>query len=70
VTPRDQDGNPIPDEDVNNKMFVVVRNTKSAQNNLVSFELIFKFVNFAFDYSRITSSVEGTSSSLAESSST
>ena len=35
-TPRDQDGNVIPDEDVNNKMFVVVRNTKSAQNNLVS----------------------------------
>jgi len=33
-TPRDQDGNVIPDEDVNNKMFVVVRNTKSAQNNL------------------------------------
>jgi len=33
-TPRDCDGNPIPDEDVNNKMFVVVRNTKSAQNNL------------------------------------
>ena len=25
---------PIPDEDINNKMFVVVRNTKSAQNNL------------------------------------
>lgn len=39
VTPRDQDGNPIPDEDVNNKMFVVVRNTKSAQNNLVSISL-------------------------------
>ena len=35
-TPRDSEGNPIPDEDVNNKMFVVVRNTKSAQNNLVS----------------------------------
>lgn len=35
-TPRDAEGNPIPDEDVNNKMFVVVRNTKSAQNNLVS----------------------------------
>ena len=35
-TPRDEEGNPIPDEDVNNKMFVVVRNTKSAQNNLVS----------------------------------
>lgn len=34
VTPRDQEGNPISDEDVNNKMFVVVRNTKSAQNNL------------------------------------
>jgi len=34
-TPRDSEGNPIPDEDVNNKMFVVVRNTKSAQNNLV-----------------------------------
>ena len=34
MTPRDQDGNPIPDEDINNKMFVVVRNTKSAQNNL------------------------------------
>lgn len=33
-TPRDEEGNPIPDEDVNNKMFVVVRNTKSAQNNL------------------------------------
>lgn len=33
-TPRDKDGNAIPDEDVNNKMFVVVRNTKSAQNNL------------------------------------
>lgn len=33
-TPRDVEGNPIPDEDVNNKMFVVVRNTKSAQNNL------------------------------------
>lgn len=33
-TPRDQEGNAIPDEDVNNKMFVVVRNTKSAQNNL------------------------------------
>lgn len=30
----DSDGNPIVDEDVNNKMFVVVRNTKSAQNNL------------------------------------
>ena len=40
-TPRDQEGNPIPDEDVNNKMFVVVRNTKSAQNNLVS--QLFKF---------------------------
>lgn len=36
VTPRDSDGNPIADEDINNKMFVVVRNTKSAQNNLVS----------------------------------
>lgn len=36
VTPRDQEGNPIADEDINNKMFVVVRNTKSAQNNLVS----------------------------------
>ena len=36
VTPRDQEGNPITDEDINNKMFVVVRNTKSAQNNLVS----------------------------------
>lgn len=35
-TPRDSEGNPIPDEDINNKMFVVVRNTKSAQNNLVS----------------------------------
>ena len=35
-TPRDEQGNPITDEDVNNKMFVVVRNTKSAQNNLVS----------------------------------
>ena len=35
-TPRDEDGNPITDEDINNKMFVVVRNTKSAQNNLVS----------------------------------
>jgi len=34
MTPRDSEGNPIPDEDVNNKMFVVVRNTKSAQNNL------------------------------------
>jgi hypothetical protein len=34
MTPRDNEGNPIPDEDVNNKMFVVVRNTKSAQNNL------------------------------------
>ena len=33
-TPVDGDGNPITDEDVNNKMFVVVRNTKSAQNNL------------------------------------
>lgn len=30
----DSEGNPITDEDVNNKMFVVVRNTKSAQNNL------------------------------------
>ncbi len=30
----DNEGNPITDEDVNNKMFVVVRNTKSAQNNL------------------------------------
>lgn len=30
----DSEGNPIADEDVNNKMFVVVRNTKSAQNNL------------------------------------
>lgn len=29
-TPRDSEGNPIPDEDVNNKMFVVVRNTRSA----------------------------------------
>jgi hypothetical protein len=29
-TPRDQNGEPIADEDVNNKMFVVVRNTKSA----------------------------------------
>jgi hypothetical protein len=28
--PKDNDGNPIPDEDINNKMFVVVRNTKSA----------------------------------------
>ena len=37
-TPRDAEGNPIPDEDVNNKMFVVVRNTKSAQNNLVSIQ--------------------------------
>lgn len=35
-TPRDMNGEPIADEDVNNKMFVVVRNTKSAQNNLVS----------------------------------
>jgi hypothetical protein len=26
----DAEGNPIADEDVNNKMFVVVRNTKSA----------------------------------------
>ncbi len=34
--PLDAEGNPIADEDVNNKMFVVVRNTKSAQNNLVS----------------------------------
>lgn len=33
-TPVDEDGNAIADEDVNNKMFVVVRNTKSAQNNL------------------------------------
>ena len=40
VTPRDAEGNPIPDEDVNNKMFVVVRNTKSAQNNLVSNQTI------------------------------
>lgn len=32
--PLDAEGNPIADEDVNNKMFVVVRNTKSAQNNL------------------------------------
>jgi len=32
--PEDVDGNPVIDEDVNNKMFVVVRNTKSAQNNL------------------------------------
>ena len=31
---KDAEGNPITDEDVNNKMFVVVRNTKSAQNNL------------------------------------
>lgn len=30
VTPRDSEGNPITDEDINNKMFVVVRNTKSA----------------------------------------
>jgi hypothetical protein len=30
----DSEGNTIVDEDVNNKMFVVVRNTKSAQNNL------------------------------------
>ncbi len=30
----DAEGNAITDEDVNNKMFVVVRNTKSAQNNL------------------------------------
>ena len=30
----DSEGNVITDEDVNNKMFVVVRNTKSAQNNL------------------------------------
>jgi len=29
-TPVDENGNPITDEDVNNKMFVVVRNTKSA----------------------------------------
>lgn len=29
-TPRDINGEPIADEDVNNKMFVVVRNTKSA----------------------------------------
>lgn len=36
MTPRDAEGNPITDEDINNKMFVVVRNTKSAQNNLVS----------------------------------
>jgi hypothetical protein len=28
--PKDNDGNPIQDEDINNKMFVVVRNTKSA----------------------------------------
>jgi len=34
--PKDEEGNAIADEDVNNKMFVVVRNTKSAQNNLVS----------------------------------
>jgi hypothetical protein len=32
--PMDEEGNIIADEDVNNKMFVVVRNTKSAQNNL------------------------------------
>jgi hypothetical protein len=38
MTPRDAEGNTITDEDVNNKMFVVVRNTKSAQNNLVSSE--------------------------------
>jgi len=38
--PLDAEGNPIADEDVNNKMFVVVRNTKSAQNNLVSINVI------------------------------
>lgn len=35
-TPIDAEGNPVADEDINNKMFVVVRNTKSAMNNLVS----------------------------------
>ena len=30
----DAEGNQITDEDLNNKMFVVVRNTKSTQNNL------------------------------------
>ena len=41
--PLDAEGNPIADEDVNNKMFVVVRNTKSAQNNLVSTHILFFF---------------------------
>lgn len=45
--PLDAEGNPIADEDVNNKMFVVVRNTKSAQNNLVSINVI-QFLSFLF----------------------
>jgi hypothetical protein len=48
VTPRDQEGNPITDEDINNKMFVVVRNTKSAQNNLVSILIEFNKLTLKF----------------------